>query len=166
MDFELIASAYKRGDIDAVRDALGNPADFPNTMDEFRGTCLCEALYHSPIRLVRALLELGADPNYDTRDGFPALFTALSTAQPDRCERVALLLDFGADIHQRGVNDYTPLHFAATRDDSAAIALLLGHGADPALRTRIDHHATPLEEAEYFGHRSGAETLRKLGVTS
>jgi ankyrin repeat protein len=75
---------------------------------------------------------------------------------------LSLLLSFGANIQQRGVNDDTPLHYAACQDDPSSIELLLKQGADPDARTRIDHYATPLEEAEQFGHLVGAETLRRF----
>ena len=120
---------------------------------------------HSPLLLVKKLLELGANPNYPDAGGFPSLFAALDSKQPDRCDRLTMLLNYGADIQQRGVNDYTPLHHAAMRNDGEAVSLLLARGADPTARTRIDHYATALEEAEYFGHRIGAEALRRAGVT-
>ncbi len=155
-------NAYVRGDLEAVRRALGNPPGFPNVTDECGGTCLEYALYHSPLSLVRELLDLGADPNYEAPDGFPSLFAAISSNHADRAERVALLLDHGADIQVRGVNDYTPLHFAATQDEAACVKVLLARGADPEARTRIDHYATPLEEAEFFGHEEGAKALKKF----
>jgi uncharacterized protein len=40
--------------------------------------------------------------------------------------------------------------------------LLLAHGADPHARTRIDHCATPLEEAERLGRSAAARILRRL----
>src|ERR1700688_4304253 len=102
--------AYKHGDLAAVKTLLGNPPDFPNC----RGPravgeiVLQYAIYHSPVSFVRALLELGADPNYGY-DGFPSLVAALSMDRPERYEIAQLLLAFGADIQQRGVNDYAPL---------------------------------------------------------
>jgi ankyrin repeat protein len=110
---------------------------------------------------VRALLDAGADPNAAVDDGFPALFAAIDRATPDRHDVLAALLSAGADVQQRGVNDYTALHYAACRDDGSAVRLLLAHGADPGVRTRIDHYATPLEEAERFGHAAGAAALRR-----
>jgi ankyrin repeat protein len=129
--------------------------------DECGQSCLDLAIYHGPLSLMRALLELGADPNYADAGGFPSLFAAIDRATPDRHEVLALLLAAGADVNQRGFNDYTALHQAACRDDMAAVELLLRHGADPDARTRIDHYATPLEEAERFGHAAGADALRR-----
>jgi ankyrin repeat protein len=157
--------AYQAGDLAAVRALLGNPPDFPNSANPagLADSCLEYAIHHSPLAFVRTLLDLGADPNYEDPAGFPALIAALSTGRLDRLEIVELLLTFGADIQQRGVNDYTPLHYAACTDDSKAIELLLAHGADPNARTSVDDHATPLEEAEILGRAEAVSALRKSG---
>jgi ankyrin repeat protein len=59
-----------------------------------------------------------------------------------------LLLAFGADPNQRGINDYTPLHMAVAERNTVAVQTLLDGGANPELRTRIDECETPLEMAE------------------
>lgn len=155
-----IDAALARGDLAGLRTALGHPADFPHTRDDCGTSCLINALYRAPIGLVMELLALGADPNEVVDDGFPPLFAALGTTQPDAAGRVALLLRHGANPRQRGVNDYTALHQAACLDNAEAVRLLLAAGADPQARTRIDHYATALEEAEHFGHHAGAAALR------
>jgi uncharacterized protein len=159
-----IHEAYRRGDLEALRAALGNPADFPNCRGARAGgeIILEYAIYHSPLRCIRALLALGADPNYQDHAGFPSLIAALSGARADRYQIIELLLSFGADIQQRGVNDYTPLHYAAATEDLKAIELLLAQGADPSARTGIDDHATPLEEAQLLGRSKAAQLLRRL----
>ena len=59
-----------------------------------------------------------------------------------------LLIEFGADPNQRGLNDYTALHMASCVGNLPAVELLLQAGADPRLRTRIDYCETPREMAE------------------
>ena len=57
--------AYKRGDLAALKAALGDPPDFPNGHRP-RGVganCLEYAIYHSPVPFIRTLLEHRADPN-------------------------------------------------------------------------------------------------------
>jgi ankyrin repeat protein len=154
--------AYKRGDLEAVRDLLGNPPDFPNCRGpQAVGRIVLEyAIYHSPLALVRGLLELGADPNYGG-DGFPSLLAAIAADREDRSELIELLLRFGADIQQRGVNDYTPLHYAAARNDARMVEILLSHGGDPAAKTRIDDFTTPQEEAERQGFAELVQILKK-----
>jgi ankyrin repeat protein len=158
---DAIDDAIRRGDLAALRRASGERPDFPNVRDSGGTSYLVLAIYHGPVSLVRALLAAGADPNAAADDGFPSLFAAIDRGPPDRHMVLAALLSAGADVQQRGLNDYTPLHHAACRDDAEAVALLLAHGADPEARTRIDDCATPLDEAERFGHSTGAAALRR-----
>ena len=156
-----IEQAIVAGDVSGLRAAFGNPSDFPNVRDECGQSCLEHAIYRGPVALIRALLDLGADLDYPDPGGFPALFAAIDREAPDRHEVLELLLAAGADVQQRGVNDYTALHYAACRDDAAAVEILLRYGADPDAATRIDHYATALEECELFGHAIGAAALRR-----
>ena len=128
-----IHEAFKRGDLETLLVVLDDPPGLINTpnSDAF-GHCLEYAIYHSPLLMVRQLLELGANPNYEDNAGFPSLIAALTTVRDDRYEIIDLLLTFGADIQQRGLNGFTPLHSAAAGNDPKAIELLLSHGADPS----------------------------------
>ena len=125
-EFRRIDTAFRAGDMDALRAALGNADDFPNTLLPLAsfgpgGACLEYAIYHSPLPFIRTLLEIGADPNPADHAGFPPLIAVLSCSRPqpgapgrpDVAEIIQLLLSFGADANQRGLNDYTPLHRAA-----------------------------------------------------
>jgi ankyrin repeat protein len=155
--------AFVRGDMQAVRELLGNPPDFPNTRGP-RGVgeiVLEYAIYWSPLPFIRALLELGADPNYGDHAGFPSLIAALSTTRPDKTKILALLLSYGADIQQRGHNDYTPLHWAAVHGDLESVKLLVGSNADLKARTRIDDYE-PLQAAERAGQKDAAALLLKF----
>ena len=149
--------AFCRGDLGALREAAGDPALVPNgQMPLAIGPCLTYAIYHSPLPFVRTLLELGADANADDHSGFPPLIAALSCsrARPGSRGRddvpalLALLLEYGADPNQRGVNDYTPLHMAVAERNAEAIHLLLARGGDPELPTRVDDHETPRAMAQ------------------
>ena len=165
--FKAIDDAYRNGDLAALLKALGDPADFPNGLHPYEtgldGLPLEYAIYWSPLAFIQTLLEQRADPNYPGRNGFPSLMAAISTDRADKLEILRLLLAHGADVQQRGVNDWTPLHYAVSRDDATAVKLLLAHEADPDARTRIDDFATPLEEAEKFGRRRALDALKKSG---
>ena len=163
--FKAIDDAYRKGNLDALLVALGDPADFPNSLhplDLALGDFPLEyAIYWSPLAFVQTLLDHGANPNYPDRAGFPSLIAALSTDRSDRLELLRLLLSRGADTAQRGLNDWTPLHYAVNRDDVSAIELLLAHGADVNARTRIDDFTTPLEEAEQLNRMTAVEALKR-----
>ncbi len=158
--FQQIDDAFRRGDLESLRAAVEDPAVVPNgPMPLAVGNCLVYAIYHSPLPFIRKLLDIGADPNPPVNDGFPPLIAALTclrevsgaVRRADVHDILRLLLSRGADPHQRGINDYTPLHMAVAERDFYAVQLLLDAGADPELRTRIDDSETPLEMARAAG---------------
>ena len=167
-----IDKAFREGDLDGLRAALDDPDAVPNgRMPEMIGPCLVYAIYQSPLAFIRQLLEIGADVNAPVDDGFPPLIAALSCGREvpganrrtDVDEVVRLLLSFGADPHQRGINDYTSLHMAVAERNALAVQILLEAGADPELRTRIDQCDTPLEMAEALGFAEVARILARKG---
>ena len=158
--FKKIDAAFRAGDLAALRATVDEPQVVPNgPMPPAIGNCLEYAIYHSPLRFIRELLEIGADTNPGEHTGFPPLIAALSctqsqagsSARTDIQDILKLLLSFGADPNQRGINDYTPLHMAVSESNLPAIGLLLEAGASPHLRTRIDDFETPYEMAEKAG---------------
>ena len=170
-NYHRLDAAFSGGDLEALRREIGDLGDFPNVAPDVAiGMPLVYAIYHSPLSLVRELLDAGGDPNSDSGDGFPPLIAALTCATPtpgatvrhDLPELVELLCRRGADVGQRGFNDYTALHLAAAQGDLAMVELLLQHGADPNQITRIDDMETPLELAERAGNRDVANRLRPL----
>jgi ankyrin repeat protein len=167
-----IDAAFRAGDLAALQAAVEDPASLPNgPMPLAIGPCLEYAIYHSPVSFIRTLLEIGANPNPEDHIGFPPLIAALSCsrsqrgsrARPDVLDIMKVLLQFGADPNQRGVNDYTPLHMAVGERNLPAVRLLREAGADPGLRTRIDDCETPLEMAVNSGLTEIAEALRASG---
>jgi len=169
--FAKLDAAFRAGDLTALRAGADDPSDIPNgPMPLSIGSCLEYAVYHSPLSFIRELLKIGAEPNPTNHDGFPPLIAALSCSQPrpgspgrtDVVEIISLLLAFGADPNQRGINDYTPLHMAVSERNLPAVERLLASGADPSLRTRVDEYETPLEMAETAGLHAIAELLRKF----
>ncbi len=86
-----------------------------------------------------------------------------SKRRTDVDDILRLLLRFGADPNQRGVNDCTPLHIAVAARDALAVQILLEGGANSELRTRIDECETPLEMATGAGMTAIAEILARKG---
>ena len=167
--FQRIDDAFHSGDLEALRAAVDDPAIIPNgVMPITIGPCLVYAIYHSPLPFIRTLLEIGADPNAPVDDGFPPLIAALcctretpgANRRTDVSDIIHLLIAFGVDPNQRGINDYTPLHMAVAERNADAIRILLDAGANPELRTRIDSYETPLEMADGAGLKDIAAMLR------
>ena len=170
--FARIDEAFRRGDLDALRAAVDDPASVPNgVMPVTIGSCLVYAIYHSPLSFIRTLLDVGANPRVPVDDGFPPIIAALcctretpgANRRPDVDEIIRLLLSRGADPNERGINDYTPLHMAVAERDAMAVQLLLDGGADPDLRTRIDDCDTPLEMARAAGLTEIAALIERRG---
>src|SRR5688572_11208824 len=168
-----IDEAFRAGNLDALRAAVEDPVVIPNgPLPVAIGSCLIYAIYHSPLPFIRTLLELGADPNAPVDDGFPALIAALSCGREtpganhrtDVADVVRLLLSFGADPNQRGLNDYTPLHMAVGERNALAVHILLEGGADSDLRTRIDEYETAPEMALKAGLTDIADILARRGA--
>jgi N-acyl-D-amino-acid deacylase len=93
-------------------------------------TPLMWAAYHNDVRMVRRLLERGADPNQSTYYGNPLSHACWSNS----FEAAEWLLEHGANINARdAVADFTPLHWAAGAESPCPqlVKLLVAHGADP-----------------------------------
>lgn len=162
--FQRIDTAFKAGDLAALGEALGGAPRWFDERMPFElglGHPLEYAIYWSPLAFVERLIQAGSSVNYADAAGFPSLIAALSAQRPDRLPLIGLLIRHGADLHQRGVNDWTPLHYAVALRDTDAIALLIQAGADPNLPTRIDECRSALEEAEAGGFEAGAALMRR-----
>jgi ankyrin repeat protein len=164
--------ALARGDVVAARRALGDPDDWPNSRDPYlHDRVLAVAIGCARLETIRTLLREGADPNLiGLDDGFPALIDVLHHRRNDRPELrrwgdrhplLAELLARGADVHARGLNDWTALHFAVADDDWVSVWMLLRAGADPDARTRIDDLETPRDIAVNHDRRRALAALRE-----
>lgn len=171
--FQRIDHAFRNGDLDALRAAVDDPSAVPNgRMPAAIGACLVYVIYHSPLSFIRELLEAGADPNIPVDDGFTPLIAALSCGcdVPGAAKRndvddiLRLLLSFGANPNQRGLNSYTSLHMAVATQNAPAVQLLLDAGADPEIRTSIDQCETPLQMAQAAGLQTIAAILARKGA--
>jgi uncharacterized protein len=153
-----LEEALKTGDLEVARAALEDSSGWPNCVDPYTHcTVLSLALGWADVTTVRRLLDEGADPNLAVGDdGFPSLIDVLhhrcrdvpELPRGNDCHEVLVsLIQSGADVNARGLNDWTALHFAAAADDAVAVKMLLEAGADPVARTRIDDFETPVDVA-------------------
>uniref|UniRef100_A0A8C0NR87 Ankyrin repeat and LEM domain containing 1 n=2 Tax=Canis lupus TaxID=9612 RepID=A0A8C0NR87_CANLF len=118
------------------------------------------ALREDEPRAVEELLSRGADPNRLLADGAAAMHLAAGARHPRGLRCLEALLRRGGDANARSVEALTPLHVAAAWGCRRGLELLLGHGADPALRDQDG--LRPLDLAEQQGHRDCARVLREF----
>lgn len=75
---------------------------------------------------------------------------------------ILLLLDSGADIHERSRQGWTPLHKAAWLRDVEMVRVLVERGADITLTS--DHGGTPLHLGAFSGHVGVMRYLLEKGA--
>jgi ankyrin repeat protein len=175
-----IISGAASGDLETVQfllDAGAKAGDFPKSNDPRATdiaarlrTPLMWAAYHNDVRMVRLLLDHGADPNQSTYFGNPLSHACWN----DGFEAAEVLIDRGANVNARdAVADFTPLHWAAGTESPRPqlVKLLLANGADPnaAGGGPVGAFAlvpqTPRLIAEKRGQTAIVEALAAAGAT-
>lgn len=111
--------------------------------------------------IIKMLIEAGVDVNIKGDDGYTALIRATRRGNID-CMKI--LLENGADINMKDIaNSWTPLHFAAYKNNLKCIEFLLkfrgkkGYEAD--INIQNDYGSTPLMTATIFQNRESVELL-------
>ena len=106
---------------------------------------------------VRALIELGADVNGKTDNGWAPLHFAVRSEEHQAVEITQLLLGAGADAGAADESGRTPLHDAR---HAACVDLLLDAGAD--LEARLWDHRTPIYIAAMDRHEDMTEVVLRM----
>lgn len=134
---------------------------------------ICAAVQWGTPDALALMVQHGAPVVIETDDGFPLLHIAIDRAsepapgQPKGGHNVLrFLLQAGADVNERGMNDWTPLHRAAAFNDAKACRILLQHGADRTKVTNIDNYGTAEEEARSYGHHATADLIRDFDASA
>lgn len=101
----------------------------------------------------------------DDPDGMSRTLLHVATDWPGHfprvAETVAVLVDHGADVDARfhGPHEETPLHWAASSNDTDALHALLDAGADIDADGGVIAGGTPLQDATAFGQWAAARAL-------
>jgi ankyrin repeat protein len=103
------------------------PASFRNARDIDGWTPLSKACFNNHIKVVKLLLDNGADANVSIGEGWTPLHTA---ANQGHVEVVRLLLLNGADIDSHDQSGRTPLNSAMSKNHFDVVETLLKEGAD------------------------------------
>jgi ankyrin repeat protein len=138
-------------------------ATFPHGIDDLvHRRWIVNALGTGSKRCVEWMLARKVDLDFRDEEGYTPVHVVIERNAPDRYELLDLLLRAGAPINLKGINDWTPAHMAAARDDVEALKILVRYGADLSIRTNIDDYATPLEEARNLGKLNAATYLESV----
>ena len=153
-----MVKAAMEGDMAAVVELLAKGADV-NTKGRYSGwTPLILAAKRGETELVNFLLSYGADVNEksDVRNR-----TAIMEAARNRkIETVKALLTADPDVDAVDWEGYTVLMFAAVSGQSDIVDILLNHGADVNLRTKVGSSALMMAS----GYPSVFKKLKQAGA--
>jgi ankyrin repeat protein len=73
-----------------------------------------------------------------------------------------LVEELGADVNERDMNGYTPLHHAASRGDNELIRYLVSKGADPTAISRRGETTADMANGPYQRTQPYPETIKLL----
>nr|WP_298097913.1 ankyrin repeat domain-containing protein [uncultured Shinella sp.] len=136
---------------------------FPEGAAKYLGrSWIRTAIASGSLNSIEWMLQHKIDLSFRDEEGYTVLHAALERAGQDKYSVLTLLLDKGAPVNAHGINDWTPAHMAAVQDEVEALKLLIEHGADLSIRTRIDDYETPLEEARSRGCMASVQLLENL----
>ena len=151
-----IFEAAATGQTDQLRALIQKDPSLVNTHSPDGFTPLGLAVFFGHAETVEALLAAGAQVNLASRESMkmPPLGSAMAA---ERNDIARILIEHGADVNVRAVNDLTPLHTAAARGNLESAKLLLDHGAD--INATTTDGKTPLSYAQDHNHPEMAEFL-------
>jgi ankyrin repeat protein len=131
-------------------------------------TPFMKAATTSDVRMMRLLLEHGADPNIATQNRTTPMMAAAGLnwaeisslgTEEDTIEAIKLMLGRGADVNAANDQGETPMHGAAQRGADRVVQFLADHGATLDAKNRRGR--TPLDEAIGQANESDAANVRR-----
>ena len=150
----------KGSDLDQLEFASQVVDSFPYEKDGcFGSPWIVHAISSGSLKSVKWMIEKGVSLQPVANDGYPPVISCIELEGKEKYGILRLLIDAGANINERGINGWTPLHMAAVRDDEMSMRILLEAGADRTITTEIDDDATAEEEARNLGHNESADFI-------
>ncbi|XP_076004848.1 ankyrin repeat and EF-hand domain-containing protein 1-like [Genypterus blacodes] len=129
----------------------------PNASNQTTGiTALMEAAKSGSVQLVRAILKKGGNPNILDRKRLSAVHYA---AIGGFFEVLQVLSAYSADMGVTGLEENTPLHYAADTGNANCCKFLAQRGCNSKLKN--NKGLLPRQIAKDAGHKLAAKELRK-----
>ena len=147
-DYNYCIEVLRSGSVEDLEELASLEQDFPQGKDRLvMRRWITNAIDCGSKEAIEWILKKKVDLIFRDDEGYTVLHSAIERNEDDKYEIMELLLKFGADVNLKGINDWTPAHMAAARNDVEALKILVRYGADLNIRTDIDDYTTPLEEA-------------------
>ena len=152
------------GDLEQLEFASQVVDSFPQHRDGYFDTpWIVRAIDCGRVSVVKWMIEKGVNLRLGSTDAYPPVLACIdSRDSEEKYQILGALIASGADINERGINGWTPLHLAALKDDEKSMHMLLVAGADRSITTLCDDDATAEEEARKFGHIQSAEYIARF----
>jgi uncharacterized protein len=134
-----------------------------NSLNRYGATPLFLAAKSCDVPMLKALIDLGADPFLGNVDGDTPLMVAAgvgvysqgeSPGEPEEsAQAVKILIDLGAPVNDRDKNNETPLHGPAWRGSNEAVTLLVNAGAKLDARNNRGWLPLTIADGVYYNAR-------------
>lgn len=132
--------------LDTGMNVPDHESDANNAKQPEKDSTLCLAVIYGYHKMVKYLLEYGANPNAITYYGDSALYLAV---QRNDISLTRLLLEYGAEVNNiSSAFKISPLSLAAEYRNEEMVKMLLDNGADT--NTSTEYGATALHFAVYY----------------
>ncbi len=149
-----IVQAVEQGDTSKVVELIKGGVDIESREPKLGATLLMVAADAGHLGLFRTLLNMSADVNATSHNGYTALSAA---ANSGRKEIVELLLKNNAKVNaQESIFGSTPLIRAAGKGYTDIVKILIEHGADPNIKDNDGQTAYDLAKSQ------GREEVMKI----
>jgi len=108
------------------KDSKGKQKVDPNCVNKDDWTPLRLAAFYGFVKIIDALVSLGADINKSNKNGANPLFIA---CQEGKVDAIKTLIAYESDVNQVKYNGFTPLMIAVYKNHTVVVKLLLKHKA-------------------------------------
>ncbi len=160
---QAIETNYMSDWLDDVKEALGEKANWNLTAKD-GDTLLHAAARHTQAPVIEKLLDFGADVMVAGKNGqYPVHAAIMADSEPIAERLVKAMKDSGHSLSDaKDAAGWTPLHYAATRDNAQFTRMIVEAGAD--VNATATGGETPLHIAARTGKLGALQTLLAHGA--